>query len=303
MRDESDAIQTFNDFLTILTYHLKKQDSEDMNRISDAVINEPLRKELDITTKGRVLTGDKGLDELKETIDRIKNKSSTYDIEKQILPNASYEPVFATSVVSHGIDLEELNFMVFQGIPYTTSEYIQALSRVGRSREGIVMVWLYPNRVRDGSFFKNFKRYHEALDHEVRPIPVKRNSILGIKQTVNSLFCAGIIQFLSNKHGKPLIHKKDIIELDANDKEELVQFIKSVYGKHININIEKEVEIRINQIRESAEGENTFFRDVLSKSGEYYYRNQNGMRGIQGAMVLRPYFNTRNLLNKINGGN
>ena len=303
MKSENEAIQTFKDFLTILTYHLKKQDSEDMNRFSDVVINEPLKKESNITTRGIVLTGDKGLDELKETIDHIKNKFSEYDIEKQILPNASYEPVFATSVVSHGIDLEELNFMVFQGIPYTTSEYIQALSRVGRSRVGIVMVWLYPNRVRDGSFFRNFKRYHEALDHEVLPTPIKRNSILGIKQTVNSLFCAGIIQFLSNKHGKPLIHKKDIMGLDANDKKELVQFIKSVYGKHINLDIEKEVEMRINQICESSERENTFFPEVLAKSGEYYYRNQSGMRGIQGAIVLKPYSSTRSKLKNMNGGN
>jgi len=303
MKNEDEAINTFKDFLTILTYHLKKQDAEDMSRFSDIVINEPLKKESDITTNGIVLTGDKGLDELKKAIDHIKNKFSEYDIEKQISPNASYEPVFATSVVSHGIDLEELNFMVFQGIPYTTSEYIQALSRVGRIHKGIVMVWLYPNRVRDGSFYKNFKRYHEALDHEVLPSPVKRNSILGIKQTVNSIFCAGIIQFLSNKYGKPLIHKKDIIGLSLNDKKDLVQFIKSVYGKHINLDIENEVEKRINQICESSEEENRFFPEVLSKSGEYYYRNQSGMRGIQGALVLRPYYYTRSELRKINGGN
>lgn len=303
MKNDTEAIQTFKDFLTILTYHLKKQDAEDMSRFSDAVINDALIKEANITINGIVLTGDKGLDELKKTIDNIKRKYTDYCIKKQISPEASYEPVFSTSVVSHGIDLEELNFIVFQGIPYTTSEYIQALSRVGRSHEGIVLVWLYPNRVRDGSFFKNFKRYHESLDHEVLPAPIKRNSKLGIKQTANSLFCAGIIQFLSNKHGKPLIYKKNIEELTSNDKQELIQFIKSSYGKNVNLNIEREVENRINQICESHNSSNEFFPNVLSKSGEYYYRNQSGMRGIQESLILKPKGNTRTQLQQLKGGN
>ena len=303
MKEENDAIQTFKDFLTHLTYHLKKQDAEDMSRFSDAVINDALSKEAKITTRGIVLTGDKGLEELKNTIDIIRNKSTQYLLQNQILPNASYEPIFSTSVVSHGIDLEELNFMVFQGIPYTTSEYIQTLSRVGRKREGVVLVWLYPNRVRDGSFFKNFGRYHETLDHEVLPAPIKRNSRLGIKQTINSLFCAGIIQFLSNKHGKPLIYKQNIEELDSNDKKELIQFIKSAYGDHVNLNIEFEVEERIRQICDSHNKSKEFFPKVLSDTGYYYYRNQSGMRGIQGSLMLKPTGSTRSLLRQLEGEN
>ncbi len=303
MKDDNEAIQTFKDFLTILTYHLKKQDAEDMDRFSEAVINDALAKEINIGTRGNVLTGDKGLDELKRTINIIRSKSMEYNIVGQTSAGASYEPIFSTSVVSHGIDLEELNFMVFQGMPYTTSEYIQALSRVGRKREGIVLVWLYPNRVRDGSFFRNFGRYHESLDHEVLPAPIKRNSRLGIKQTVNSLFCAGIMQFLSNKYGKPLFHKQDIENLNLADKHELIEFIKSAYGVHVNLNIEFEVENRINQICESHNGSNEFFPNVLSDSGEYYYRNQSGMRGIQGSLLLKPRDRTVQLLRLVEGKN
>lgn len=301
MIDENEAVQTFKDFLTILTYHLKKQDAEDMDRFTDAVINGVLKGEAHISARGTVLTGDKGIEELKNTIDRIKSKARDYITERQISANSSYEPVFSTSVVSHGVDLEELNLMVFQGIPYTTSEYIQALSRVGRKREGVVLVWLYPNRVRDGSFFKNFKRYHESLDHEVLPAPIKRNSRLGVKQTVNSIFCSGVIQFLSNNHGKPLIYKQDIEGLDSTDKQELIQFIRSAYGEHTNLNIELEVENRINQICGSHNDSHEFFPSVLADSGEYYYRNQSGMRGIQGSLILKPTYHTRSLLKQIEG--
>lgn len=303
MKDKDAAILTFKDFLSTLTYHLKKQDAEDMNRFTGAVINDVLKKDASITVRGTVLTGDKGIDELKKTIDIVRSRAKEYNIEDQTSTNAFYNPIFSTSVVSHGIDLEELNLMVFQGIPYTTSEYIQALSRVGRKREGVVLVWLYPNRVRDGSFYKNFKRYHESLDHEVQPAPIKRNSRLGVKQTVNSLFCAGVLQFLSNKYGRPLIHKQDIEDLGTDDKEELIQFIKSAYGGNVNLNIDVEVESRIHQICESHNRPREFFPKVLSDSGEYYYRNQSGMRGIQGALSLKPTGSTRSLLRQLEGEN
>ena len=206
-------------------------------------------------------------------------------------------------MVSHGLDIEELNFMVFQGIPYTTSEYIQALSRVGRHHEGIVMVWLYPTRVRDNSFFKNFGRYNELLDHEVLPAPIKRNSPLGAKQTINSLFCAGVIQFLSSKYGKPLIYKQDIEKLNKSDIAELIQFIKSAYGGNINLNIEAEVESRINQIRGSSNRSNEFFPKVLLDSGDYFFRNQIGMRGIQGQLKIIPTGYTRSKLKQLGGEN
>lgn len=301
MKEEDQAINTFRDFLSILTYHLKKQDAEDMNRFSGAVINDVMKKLAGIAIRGMVLTGDKGIDELKSTIDKVKSMALEYKVEHQISTDAYYYPIFSTSVVSHGVDLEELNLMVFQGIPYTTSEYIQALSRVGRKREGVVLVWLYPNRVRDGSFFKNFKRYHESLDHEVQPAPIKRNSKLGVKQTVNSLFCAGIIQFLSNKHGRPLIHKEDVEQLTSEDKKELIQFIKSAYGINVNLDIAFEVESRLHQICESHNRPREFFPNVLSESGEYYYRNQSGMRGIQGNLLLKPTGKTKPLLKQIEG--
>lgn len=300
LKSKEDAIQIFKDFLTPLTYHLKKQDAEDMFRFTDAVINDALKKTARVN--GIVLTGDSGIDELKQTIDLVRKKASDYSLEEQIGNQGVYKPIFATSVVSHGVDLEELNVMIFQGIPYTTSEYIQALSRVGRLRQGIVFVWLYPNRVRDDSFYKNFKRYHESLDHEVMPIPIQRNSRLGVKQTLNSIFCAGIIQYLSNRRGVPLIHKKDIASLTDEEVSSLIYFIKSSYGTVIDLNIELETEERLRQVKQSRDRENEYFPNILSNTMDYFYRNQSGMRGIQENLTLIPNQKTRYILKELNGG-
>ena len=177
--------------------------------------------------------------------------------------------------------------MVFQGLPYATSEYVQALSRVGRKELGVVFLWFYPNRVRDDSFYRNFNRYHNSLDHEVKPVPINRFARLGLHQTVNSLFCAGIMNYLSDKKGRPLFHKRDIVDLTEEDEKVLVAFIENVYGRaDLDIDVAHEVRVRLDQIKESSDGLNEFFPNILTRSGDFFFRNQSGMRGIQKQLAL-----------------
>jgi hypothetical protein len=284
----SEAQELINQYLVPLTYHIKKQDAYDMGHFEDAVVGDRLKTHFNGSdVKGEVLTGDSSLDQLKEAIDKVRDFVRNYD--PKVLENSGlrFEPIYATSVVSHGVDLNELNFMIFQGLPYSTSEYIQALSRVGRKNLGIVLVWFYPNRVRDDSFYRNFNRYHNSLDHEVRPIPINRSSRLGLQQTINSMFCAGIMNYLSNKKGRPIYLKFHVNELTSKDHEELVEFISKIYGKSgLDLNIHAEVEKRINQIINGNSKEKEFFPKILTRSGEPFFRNQSGMRGIQKQLVL-----------------
>ncbi|MBA3046715.1 MAG: hypothetical protein FP824_10970 [Euryarchaeota archaeon] len=286
--NEKDVLREFMNHLIPLTYHPKVQDAEDMNRFTNTVINDYLGSKGYL--EGTVLTGGRGLDELKDTINNVRDTVEKYNITEQIKPNAIYSSLYATSVVSHGVDLEELNLMVFQGIPYSTSEYIQALSRVGRKYRGIVILWFYPNRVRDDSFYRNFKRYHDTLDHAVKPVPINRTARLGTMQTINSIFCAGILQYLSELQGSPIYHKKHIVDLKISQEKLLVKFIRNVYGRPVEINIEEEVEARLNQIKyDSNSNDNTFFPNILVNSGNHYFRNQSGMRGIQKQLILDAY--------------
>jgi len=287
LTDKTKGQDVINHFLIPLTYHIKKQDVYDMDRLKDAVIGDVLERKYKVGISGKTLTGDTNLEDLKKAIDDVRDYIKKYSPQKITSGDQIFEPLYATSVVSHGVDLEELNFMVFQGLPYTTSEYIQALSRVGRKEIGVVLLWFYPNRVRDDSFYRNFKRYHDTLDHQVKPIPVNRYSRLGLHQTVNSIFCATIMNHLSNVKGKPLYRKQDVAILDLNDKKHIVEFIKKVYRRDIlDINVHQEVEDRINEIIQSNEKSTSFFPKILAKSGDYFYRNQSGMRGIQKQLIL-----------------
>jgi hypothetical protein len=92
---------------------------------------------------------------------------------------------------------------------------------------------------------------------------------------------------MSNLKGKPLYHKQDIAALTPEDKERIVQFMHSAYGRNaLDVNLRKEVEERINEVV-LGQGSNTdFFPKLLAKTGDPLYRNQSGMRGIQKNLGL-----------------
>jgi len=62
--------------------------------------------------------------------------------------------------------------MVVAGQPKTTSEYIQASSRVGRSYPGLVVTCLHVMRPRDRSHYERFLAYHESFYREVEATSV-----------------------------------------------------------------------------------------------------------------------------------
>jgi hypothetical protein len=104
------------------------------------------------------------------------------------------ESVVATSMVSHGVDVDRLNLMVFNGMPRAMAEYIQASSRVGRAHLGVVFMIFNAVRERDRSHFRYHGKFHEYLDRMVEPVAINRWSRFAVRRTLPGVLMGQLLQ-------------------------------------------------------------------------------------------------------------
>lgn len=108
------------------------------------------------------LTSRRTADEIPEILERLEVRHPRKSREPKDRP---LDTLLATNMISVGVDVDRLGLMVIVGQPKTTSEYIQASSRVGRSPKapGLIVTMYNPGKPRDRSHYEHFRAYHEAI--------------------------------------------------------------------------------------------------------------------------------------------
>jgi hypothetical protein len=112
------------------------------------------------------------------------------------LINENPDAIFTTSMFGTGVDIPHLSLMVVNGQPKTTSQYIQATGRVGRSHGALVITFYKAGRPRDLSHYEIFTGYHHRINLEVEPASVSPFSDGCMAKAAGP----GIVSFLRNMH-------------------------------------------------------------------------------------------------------
>jgi len=122
------------------------------------------------------LTSRKSASEIPATLDQLGVRRLS-QAKRTPGKNGAYEApsidvLLATNMISVGVDVPRLGAMVVAGQPKSTSEYIQATSRVGRQHPGLVIAVYNWARPRDLSHYETFCHYHRTLYRQVEALSV-----------------------------------------------------------------------------------------------------------------------------------
>jgi hypothetical protein len=125
-------------------------------------------------------------------IQAVVRKAETKPMPGERFPelNDTLRSVIATSAVSHGVDVEELNAMFFAGMPSDIAEYIQASSRIGRTHVGFAILVPTPQRARDRYIVEVHDIFHRFLERMILPASVDRWAEKALVRVVPSFFQA-----------------------------------------------------------------------------------------------------------------
>lgn len=133
------------------------------------------------------LTGRTQFEQVSQTLDDLQKHDEKKPFHERI------HIVTASSMMSHGVDIDRLNVMIMLGLPLSAAEFIQATARVGRQWPGIVFVVHKMGRERDASIYRLFEKFVEQGDRFVEPIPITKRSRRVLERTISGLEMARLL--------------------------------------------------------------------------------------------------------------
>lgn len=165
------------------------------------------------------MTSRRTADEIPKILDRLEIR---YPLGQEEDAPHPLDTLLATNMISVGVDVSRLGLMVVAGQPKTTSEYIQATSRVGRSEKspGLIVTMYNPGKPRDRSHYEQFRSYHSAFYRFVEPTSVTPYSIPVIERALHAVLVVVARHFAGVK-------MPDKLDLSKPELKVAIEYIRS----------------------------------------------------------------------------
>ncbi|MGQ9609676.1 MAG: helicase-related protein [bacterium] len=265
VEDVKDVLRDYN---LMLSYNLVKLEGDAVYQSIKTMVNPRLREEGFEEISPRNLTGDVTFSDVKEVLSIIENPSGEERIDL----------ITATSMISHGVDIDSMNFMVFRGMPRNNAEYIQASSRVGRKYPGLIFIVFNHTRERDQSYYRYFIKFHQFQDMLVEPVPINRWAKFSINRTLPGIFCAALLNYYEpmvvSQGQRGLYTTRFFSDAYAGgfiNERELKNFIQTAYGTedsdlahHFKDFIDLRVDQYISEILDKRDDSKAFIANAIS---------------------------------------
>ncbi len=148
------------------------------------------------------LTGRTDFEEVRATLARLEKPEDDFSSRVHL--------VAASSMMSHGVDIDRLNVMIMLGLPLGVAEFIQATARVGRKWPALVIVVPKVARERDASVYRSFPEFVSHGDRFVEPIPITRKSRRVLERTISGMEIARLLLLHEKEAPGPLTTPKGL---------------------------------------------------------------------------------------------
>lgn len=168
----------------------------------------------------------------------------------------------ATNMISVGVDVQRLGLMTVVGQPKTTSEYIQATSRVGRSKRGpgLVVVIFNAQKPRDRSHYEHFRFYHARIYSQVEPTSVTPFSAPVRERALHAILVGFVRLFFPQHQDSP----------QPFPNEEVVKQLREIIRRRVFGVDKNEAELTLKLFAERLE---EWERLSPSRYGDFFYND------------------------------
>ncbi len=215
------------------------------------------------------------------------------------------DSLFATNMISVGVDIPRLSNMVVVSQPKSTAEYIQATARVGRRYPGIVTVLYNWTRPRDRSHYERFQYYHSTLNTQVDPLSSTPFSvqvrdralpavIIGlVRHTVegmNDEDSAALKEDFSQEDKILDFFRNWISKADSLELDETMEWIEDLFDEWKSKSIQHNFKLKYNKRKkEDPESSNSLMihMDEVTTIAGFPKRAPNSLRNVESGIDLR----------------